>query len=503
MLVKILTPAFKGVDVIKISVEVMISSGIPKFIIVGLPDKIITESITRIKSAFTAMGLSLPAKRIVVNLAPADVLKEGTHYDLPIAVGILTALNIIDKNEIENYMILGELGLDGAIKPVNGILPTSMFANSLSLGIICPASQVSEALWAGNKSVIGPDNLLSLINHFKGEQIISNLTEPVNFTEEYNIDMMEIKGQETARQAMEIAAVGGHHILMIGPPGVGKSMLASRFPTILPPMTATEALETSIIKSVAGLLNKNGFSISRPFRNPHHTASQVALTGGGSYAKPGEVSLAHNGILFLDELPEFSTQALDSLREPLETGKITVARANNHITYPAKFQLVAAMNPCKCGNFGTGNCSCSLSAVLKYQNKISGPLYDRIDLISYVENINPCELKILKPSESSKVIKDRVIKSRLFQYERNKKFLGFDILNAHMSSSDIEKTAFLTDNARNLLAKATEKSNLSARGYYKIMKVARTIADINLKDSVDSDDIALALTFRKKNTNIS
>ena len=498
MLAKILTPAFSGINVIKVSVEVMISAGLPKFSIVGLPDKAISEAKERIQSAFTAMGFALPAKRIIVNLAPADVLKEGSHFDLPIATAILTALDVINADEISNYMVLGELGLDGSIKAVNGILPTSVFANSLNLGVICPASQVNEALWAGNPSVLGPENLIAIINHFKGTQFISNISNPLKYEEKYNIDMSDIKGQETARLALEIAAIGGHHMLMIGSPGVGKSMLASRLPTILPPMTAREVLEISTIKSVAGELGENGLCISRPFRAPHHTASQVAITGGGVHAKPGEVSLSHNGILFLDEMPEFSSACLDSLREPIETGQITIARANGHITYPAKFQLIAAMNPCKCGHYGESSCTCSISSVQKYQNHISGPLYDRIDLIVGVENINPWELANIKPSESSVIIKDRVINARLFGANRIKNILKEFKLNGNLSGKEIELTANLTDKAKTLLTKSAEKLQLSARSYYKTMRVARTIADMNLRNETNENDIALALTFRKK-----
>jgi len=501
MLAKIWTPAFSGIDVIKVSVEVMISSGLPKFAIVGLPDKAISEAKERIQSAFSSMGFALPAKRIIVNLAPADVVKEGSHFDLPIAVAILTALDVIPAEEIQNYMILGELGLDGVIKPVNGILPTSMSALANNLGVICPEKQVSEALWAGNKDVIGPENLVELINHFKGTQVISNSSEPPKFEQNYSVDMSEIKGQEMARKALEIAAVGGHHLLMVGPPGVGKSMLASRLPTILPPMTAREALEISMIKSVAGELGENGLSIVRPFRSPHHTASQVALTGGGLHAKPGEVSLAHNGILFLDELPEFSSQALDSLRQPLETGVVSVARANGHITYPAKFQLVAAMNPCKCGHFGEPDCECAMAPLCaqKYQNRISGPLYDRIDLTVAVENINPWELSSLQPSDSSEVVKARVIKAREFQNSRLKKFFGdVDVVNSHLSGSEIEECANLSPDALNLLTKSAEKLKLSARAYYKSMRVARTVADMAFREVVLPEDISMALNFRRK-----
>lgn len=500
MVVKVYTSAFNAIDVIKVSVEVMISSGLPKFTIVGLADKAVSEAKERVYSAFASMGFALPAKRITINLAPAGVVKEGAHFDLPIALAILAALDVVSNEELINYMILGELGLDGTVKAVNGILPAAVAANSMNLGIICPESQVREAIWAGNPDVLGVPNLIALINHFKGTQIIINDTTPPLFEENYSCDMVEIKGQESARKALEIAAVGGHHMLMIGPPGVGKSMLASRLPTILPPMTAKEALEISTIKSVAGMLGENGLAITRSFRSPHHTASQVALTGGGLKAKPGEVSLAHNGILFLDELPEFYTAALDSLRQPLESGMVSVARANGHIDYPAKFQLIAAMNPCKCGYYGSEKCSCSLDAVHKYQNRISGPLYDRIDLTVEVENINPWELDKIKVSEDSLTVRDRVIKAREFQANRLERFFASDSvrLNSSLSGKGIEETSCIIPEAMELLTKSAEKLKLSARGYYKTMRVARTIADMEYREEVIKNDVSLALSFRRK-----
>lgn len=506
MLSKVFTPAFNGIEVIKVSVEVMISAGLPKFLIVGLPDKAINEAKERIQSAFSSMGFSLPAKRIVVNLAPADVIKVGSHFDLPIAMGILTALGIIPNDEINRYMILGELGLDGTIKAVNGILPTAINANAMKLGIICPKVQVNQALWAGNRDVIGAPDIKSLINHFKGTQIISNSDSPQIFEENYDLDMQDIKGQEMARKALEISAVGRHHMLMIGPPGVGKSMLASRLPSILPPMTAKEALEISTINSVAGTLSDKGLSIKRPFRSPHHTASQVAMIGGGLYAKPGEVSLAHNGILFLDELPEFPSSVLESLREPLETGKVSIARANGHITYPAKFQLITAMNPCKCGHFGDNEHSCSSAPLcaIKYQNKISGPLYDRIDITVEVENINPWELSKLEKGEDSQTIRKRVIEARKYQRQRLEKYFHKDNLSiSDLTSKEIEDSSNIIPEAMSLLTKSAEKLKLSARGYYKTIKIARTIADMERRNNIISSDIATALSFRKKSIKLS
>ena len=499
MLARTYTSAFAGIKVIRVSVEVMASAGLPKFVIVGLPDKAVNEAKERILAAFAAMGFSMPAKRVVVNLAPADVAKEGGHFDLPIALAMLGALGIVPAPSIENFMALGELSLDGTLKRASGILPAAVAAAEENLGIIVPAAQAGEALWAGNKNVLAPSSLQALANHFLGKQMLERLDTPRTFEENYLVDMLEIKGQEAARRALEIAAVGGHHILMIGPPGVGKSMLASRLPTILPPMTAKEALEISIINSVAGNIGDKGLNITRPFRSPHHTASQAALTGGGMHAKPGEVSLAHNGVLFLDELPEFSTQALDSLRQPLENGVVSVARANGHITYPARFQLAAAMNPCKCGHFGDPARACASAPLcaMKYQNRISGPLYDRIDIVVEVDNVNPWELENMAPAESSAQVRERVIQAREFQRKRIAGFYGGAklCLNSELSGAEIKESAAFEPEAEKLLIESTEKLGLSARGYYKIMRLARTIADMARRESVIRGDVAGALVF--------
>lgn len=490
-----------GIKTSLVSVEVMISAGLPKFAIVGLPDKAISEARERITSAFLSMGLALPPKKIIVNLAPADVLKEGSHFDLPIALAILGALDIVPSEEVANYLVMGELSLSGHIKPVNGILPAAIGAKDAGLGIICPAAQAGEALWSGNENSLGANTLSEIVNHFKGSQLIARAVMPSAFDVKHSVDMRDIKGQNQARRALEIAAVGCHHMLMIGPPGVGKSMLASRLPTILPPMNAKEMLELSVINSVAGMKMEEGLCISRPFRAPHHTASQASLTGGGMHAKPGEASLAHNGVLFLDELPEFYTASLDSLRQPLENGEITIARANAHITYPAKFQLVAAMNPCKCGHFGNPNKACASAPLcaLKYQNRISGPMYDRIDLVVEVENLNPWELNTIEPSEDSATIRARVIRAREFEMERLRRHFGTDgLLNAGLSGKQIEESANMSPDAHSMLIKAAEKFGLSARGYYKIMRIARTVADMRFSDSLDTPDVSEALMFRRK-----
>jgi len=503
MLAKTFTSAFSGVQSRKVAVEVAATSGLPKFTMVGLADKAVSEAKERILAAFAAMGFSMPAKKIVVNLAPADLAKEGSHFDLPIALGLLAALEVIPAEDLLGFYAMGELSLDGSIKPVSGILPAAHAAALEDMGIITPHAQAAEALWAGNKSVLAPATLMQLINHFRGLQILEANTAPKSFEETYSVDMADVKGQEMARRALEIAAVGGHHMLMQGPPGVGKSMLAQRLPTILPPMTAAEALETSMINSIAGIIGEKGFSITRPFRSPHHSASQAALTGGGAKAKPGEVSLAHNGVLFLDELPEFSPQALDSLRQPLESGQITVARAAEHITYPARFQLVAAMNPCKCGHFGNPAKQCPqvpLCAV-KYQNRISGPMYDRIDLFVQVENVQPWELEKLGASESSDTIRARVVAAREFQRERINRFFGMkrDVLNNALSGDEIKDSGRFEADAEALLIKSVEHLGLSARGYFKAMRLARTIADMRMSEAVSRDDIASALMFAQRN----
>ena len=403
MAARVNTVAFLGFQVLDVDVQVHISTGLPAFTVVGLPDKAVAESRERVRAALNSMGLALPPKRIIVNLAPADVVKEGSHFDLPIGLGLLAAMGVLPMDEIAGYMALGELALDGALTPVAGVLPAAIHANGRELGLVCPAAQGGEAAWAGEIEVLAPLNLLALINHFKGTQVLSPPEPRVVADEADYPDMRDIKGQESAKRGIEIAAAGGHNVLMVGPPGAGKSMLAARLPGLLPPLDPSEALEVSMIHSLSGGIAAGGLVRRRPFRDPHHSASLAALVGGGFRARPGEVSLAHLGVLFLDELPEFQRPALEALRQPLETGRTTVARANAHVTYPARVQLVAAMNPCRCGYLDDPAQACSRAprCAAEYQSKISGPLFDRIDLHVEVPAVNPADMSVPPPAEGS------------------------------------------------------------------------------------------------------
>ncbi len=496
--------AFQGIDVLDIDLQVQISSGLPSFTIVGLPDKAVAESRERVRAALHSIGISLPPKRITINLAPADLLKEGSHFDLAVACGILTSMEILPQEELSNYIIMGELGLDGRIIPVAGVLPTSIHANASGKGLICPHEQGSEAVWSGLDDILAPHDIVSLINHFKGTQVLPKPTmeEPV-YSNKY-LDMRDIKGQESAKRAVEIAACGGHNLLMVGPPGAGKSMLASRIGGILPPLSPQEALETSMIHSIAGMLKDGKIISDRPYRDPHHSASTPSLIGGGKKAVPGEISLAHNGVLFLDELPEFSRSALESLRQPLENGYVTVSRVNSHVTYPAKFQLICAMNPCKCGNLGNHNLECSRApkCAAEYQSKISGPLLDRIDMHIEVTAVNPWDLAKVSEGEKSEKIATRVAATRDFQTQRYIELKDKKIrTNSDLRGELIDEFATPDNEAKNLLLNAAEKLNLSARAYHRTLKVARTIADMQRAETINRSHIAEALSFRRLNYN--
>ncbi len=420
------TVAFQGIDVLPVDVQVQMGPGMPAFTIVGLPDKAVGESRDRVRAALAAIGLALPLKRITVNLAPADLLKEGSHFDLPIALGLLGTMGVLPEDATGGFTVLGERALDGALTRVAGVLPAAIGASAAGTGLICPAASGAEAAWAGTIEIIAAPTLLALINHIKGTQVL-NPPQPALAERAADLpDLKDIKGQESAKRALEIAAAGGHNLLMAGPPGAGKSMLAARLPGILPPLTAAEALETSMIHSVAGTLGGAGsmgggrLMQSRPFRDPHHSASLAAMIGGGTRARPGEVSLAHLGVLFLDELPEFARATLEALRQPVESGRAVVARANAHVTYPARFQLIAAMNPCRCGYLDDAAQACSRAprCAQDYQSKISGPLFDRIDLHVDVPAVSPADLSLPPPAEESAIVAARLAAARAIQTDR-------------------------------------------------------------------------------------
>lgn len=500
MFTRIQTVAFQGIDVLDIDVQVQLSSGMPVFQIVGLPDKAVGESRERVRAALNAMGLPLPAKRIIINLSPADVQKEGSHYDLPIALGLLVVMGAIPADAVADTVVLGELSLDGRIEPVSGVLPSAIHALSQNKSLICPAACGGEAVWGGDVNVLAPQSLLALVNHMKGLQVLS---PPERQMEEVTplkiLCLKDIKGQENAKRALEIAATGGHNLLMMGPPGSGKSMLASRLPGILPPLNAREALDVTMIHSLAGQLNEGRLIRTRPFRDPHHSASMPALVGGGMKAKPGEVSLAHLGVLFLDELPEFSSSTLEALRQPLESGKTVVSRANAHYTYPSRVQLVAAMNPCRCGHMADPARACSKAPRCgqDYQSKISGPIFDRIDLHVDVPEVSADDLTAPSDGEASVVIAGRVARVREIQRLRYEK-LGLVIqTNAQADGEILDEVAALGQDAQDLLKLAADKFKLSARGFRRVQRVARTLADISGDEAIAKHHVAEALSYRR------
>lgn len=501
MLSRINTVTFNGLEILNVELQVQISAGMPAFTIVGLPDKTVAESRERIRAAFVAMGIKLPAKRITVNLAPADLLKEGSHFDLPMALGLLVGMGMLPQNKLSNYLVLGELGLDGVIVGVNGVLPAAVAAFAAGRGVICPYLQGSEAVWAGVDDVLAPQNLLELINHLIGKAVLPRPQARERKAVSALLDMKDVKGQESAKRAIEIAAAGAHNLIMVGPPGSGKSMLAARLPSILPPMTTREAIETSMIHSVAGELKDGCLSFERPFRDPHHSASTPALVGGGRKARPGEISLSHNGVLFLDELPEFARPTLEALRQPLENGSVSISRVNSHTVFPAKFQLVAAMNPCRCGHLGNPGAECSRApkCAEEYMAKISGPLLDRIDIQIEVPAVNPWDMAAAKEGESSAEIRKRVMAAREIQKKRFEAFGRPDLLtNAELKGELLEKATLLDDGAQNLLLQYADRMKLSARAYHRTLRLARTIADLQNEIKVLKIHIAEALSLRWK-----
>jgi magnesium chelatase family protein len=500
MVARITTVAFQGIDAIAVDVQVLMTPGRPMFNIVGLPDKAVGESRERVHAALHASGLALPPKRITVNLAPADLPKEGSHYDLPIALGLMVAMGAVASDAASESVVLGELALDGRIMPVAGVLPAAIGANALGRGLVCPAACGPEAAWAGEDlPVIAPESLIALANHLRGTQVLSRPKPAIRAGCADGPDMKDVKGQESARRALEIAAAGGHNMLMVGPPGAGKSMLAARLPSILPPLMPRELLEISMIASIAGELTDGRLSDRRPFRAPHHSASMAAMVGGGTRARPGEVSLAHNGVLFLDELPEFAPQVLDSLRQPLEAGECVVARANHRITYPSRIQLVAAMNPCRCGKAGEPGHTCSRGprCAADYQSRISGPLLDRIDLRIEVPALSAADLIRPGASESSADVAERVAAARAVQVQRYLAAGAAKVrCNAQAGADLVEAVAAPERAGLRLLEDASAAMRLSARGYHRVLKLARTLADLDGAETVARIHIAEALSYR-------
>lgn len=497
MVARAYTVAFEGVEARMVEVQCAVATGLPHFGIVGLPDKAVSEARERVRAAIAAMSIALPSKRIIINLSPADLPKEGSHFDLPIALSVLAALEIIPKDEVEATVALGELSLDGRLMPVIGALPAAMAAAEEDRALLCPKACGAEAAWVGATQVLAANSLDEVVRHYTGQSPLTPAEAGEVVADPAARDLREVKGQERAKRALEIAAAGRHHMLMVGTPGSGKSMLAARLPGILPPLSAAEALETSMIHSLAGLLSEGGISRTRPFREPHHTASMAAIVGGGKGAKPGEISLAHNGVLFLDEFPEFPRAVLETLRQPIETGEVVVARANAHVRYPCRFLLVAAANPCKCGFLTDPARACGRAPACgaEYMGRISGPLMDRFDLRVEVPPVGYADLDLPPSGDGSATVAARVRDARRRQEARFATAPGLRV-NADLEGTALEQAATPDAEGRDLLLRFAERFGLSARGYHRVLRVARTIADLDGSDEVRRPHVAEAASFR-------
>ena len=497
MVARTFTVAFEGVAARLVEVQCAVTPGLPSFTVVGLPDKAASEGRERVKAALAALSIALPSRRITINLAPADLPKEGAHFDLPVALALLAALDILPRDSVEQTVALGELSLDGRLMPVAGALPAAMAAAEESRALLCPRACGAEAAWVGSAQVLAAASLSEVIRHFTGQGPLPPVQPGAVIPRDHIRDLADVKGQERAKRALEIAAAGRHHLLMVGAPGSGKSMLAARLPGILPELSPEEALETATIHSLKGLLDEGGIQRERPFRQPHHTASVAAIVGGGRGAKPGEISLAHNGVLFLDELPEFPRMVLETLRQPIETGEVVVARANAHVRYPCRFLLVAAANPCRCGHLADPVRACTRApgCGAEYLGRISGPLMDRFDLRVEVPPVQYRDLDLPPAQEGSAAVAERIERARAAQTARFAPTPGVRV-NADAEGALLEQVATPDAEGRALLLRLAERMGLSARGYHRVLRVARTIADLEGAAGVRAPHVAEAASYR-------